>query len=72
MPPYKSSAMHITLVDESIPFDGYSASSRPLGGASTCGKASPAAKPVQSWLPSAPGTGRLPSPVSFMLQIHSH
>jgi hypothetical protein len=25
--------MHITLVDDSIPFDGYSASSRPLGGA---------------------------------------
>ncbi|MGE5547785.1 MAG: glycosyltransferase [Solirubrobacterales bacterium] len=24
--------MHITLVDDSIPFDGYSASSRPLGG----------------------------------------
>ncbi|EME72044.1 hypothetical protein H261_00655 [Paramagnetospirillum caucaseum] len=25
--------MHITLVDDSIPFDGYSAASRPLGGA---------------------------------------
>jgi len=25
--------MHITLVDDSIPFDGYTASSRPLGGA---------------------------------------
>jgi glycosyltransferase involved in cell wall biosynthesis len=25
--------MHITLVDDSIPFDGYSASARPLGGA---------------------------------------
>lgn len=25
--------MHITLVDDSISFDGYSASSRPLGGA---------------------------------------
>lgn len=33
MPPYKSWTMHITLVDDSIPFDGYSASSRPLGGA---------------------------------------
>ena len=33
MPPYKSSAMHMTLVDDSIAFDGFSASSRPLGGA---------------------------------------
>lgn len=32
-PSYKIPTMHITLVDDSIPFDGYSASSRPLGGA---------------------------------------
>lgn len=31
-PPYKG-AMHITLVDDSIPFDGFSPSNRPLGGA---------------------------------------
>ena len=31
--PYKGRTMHITLVDDSIPFDGYSASSRALGGA---------------------------------------
>lgn len=28
-----TAGMHITLVDDSIPFDGYTASSRPLGGA---------------------------------------
>ena len=33
MASYKTRTMHITLVDDSIPFDGYSASSRPLGGA---------------------------------------
>lgn len=30
--PYKKS-MHITLVDDSIPFDGFTASARALGGA---------------------------------------
>lgn len=35
--------MHITLVDESIPFDGYSASSRPLGGAEKAFAALPGA-----------------------------
>ncbi len=35
--------MHITLVDDSIPFDGYSASSRPLGGAEKAFAALPGA-----------------------------
>jgi len=35
--------MHITLVDDSIPFDGYSAASRPLGGAEKAFAALPGA-----------------------------
>lgn len=35
--------MHITLVDDSIPFDGYSSSSRPLGGAEKAFAALPGA-----------------------------
>ena len=34
----------------------------PPGGSSACGRASKGTQPVQSWLPSQPGTGRVPSP----------
>lgn len=41
--PYKSVQMHITLVDDSIPFDGFTASARAMGGAEKAFAALPGA-----------------------------